>query len=402
MKAILVFGLLVLTAYLGSGLLFKKKKVVFPLNYFFLSGIVYIFLGLVLGNRGLNILSPEILEDLSPLVSLGLGWIGFLFGFQLEFRYIRKFPRKYISLSLLQSLFIVILVCGVFIWILIILFPFQSHFFLLGMAVSLGLLLSLNSPSLLNFASSQIPDKGDYYYLARFLVSVSGFWGLGGLVLISSYWHFPFFETNVLTKGTLFILASVVFPFFLGYLFHFLTLKKTLEQDLLVYLLGLVFFASGAAAYFSLPSLCICMILGATFSNLTRLQEKIYPLLLSTEKPFYIIFLILIGAHWDFNFDDRIALLVGLVLVMRIIGYSFSFYVFGKILRFPFSLSPIFGFCFLSFGGIAIAFVVSIKLIIKLPLTDVFVSVALLAIVASELLSPWGLKASILRLDAKK
>lgn len=402
MKAILVFGLLVLIAYLGSGLIFKKKRAFFPLYYLFLSGIVYIFLGLILGNKGLNILSPEVLEGLSPLVSLGLGWIGFLFGFQLEFKYIRKFPSKYIGLSFLQSLFVVVLVSGVFIWILIILFPFQSHFFLLGMAVSLGLLLSLSSPSLLNFASSKIPSKGDYYYLARFLVSVSGFWGLGGLVLIASYWHFPFFETNVFVKGTVFVLASNFFPFFLGYLFHFLTFKKTSERDLLVYLLGLVFFASGAAAYFSLPSICICIILGATFSNLTRLQEKIYPLLLSTEKPFYIIFLILIGALWNFDFDDRIALLVVLVLAMRIISYSFSFYIFGKILRFPFSLSPVFSFCFLSFGGIAIAFVVSIKLIIKLPLTDVFVSVALLAIVASELLSPWALKASILKLDAKK
>ncbi len=402
MKAILVFGLLVLTAYLGSGLLFKKKKVFFPLNYLFLSGLVYVFLGLVLGNKGLNILSPEILADLSPLVSLGLGWIGFLFGFQLELRYIRKFPRKYISLSVLQSFFIVILVCGVFIWILSILFPLQAYFIIIGMAISLGLLLSLNSPSLLNFASAQIPDKGNYYYLARFLVSVSGFWGLAGLVLLSSFGHFPFFETNVFIKGTVFILASIVFPFFLGYLFHFLTLKKTSEQDLLVYLLGLVFFTSGAAAYFNLPSLCICMILGATFSNLTRLQEKIYPLLLSTEKPFYIIFLILIGAHWDFNFDDKIALLVILLLVMRIIGYSFSFYVFGKILHFPFYLSPVFGFCFLSSGGIAIAFVVSIKLIYALPMTDVFVSVALLAIVAGELFSPWTLRASILRLDAKK
>jgi hypothetical protein len=258
------------------------------------------------------------------------------------------------------------------------------------------------SPSLLNYASLLIPVKGDYYHLARFLVSVSGFWGIGGMALVSSFWHFPFFEDNVILKGLALLLASLFFPFFIGYLFHFLTLRKTSEKDLLVYLLGLVFFTSGVAAYFNLPSLFVCMVLGITYSNLTRIQEKIYPLLLSTEKPFYIIFLILIGALWDFSFDYKIAILVVFLLVSKIIGSTLPLRFFEKILHFSFPLPSLFGFCFLSSGGVAIAFIISWKLIYQLPLTDVFVSVALITTVASEFLSPWVLKSAILRLDSEK
>lgn len=402
MEAIFAFGLLVLVAFLGSQFLFKSKRLFSPLSYFFLSGLIYIFLGLSLGKNGLNVLSSEVLEGLNPLISLGLGWIGFIFGFQLEYRYLRRFPQKYVELSLLQSLFMIFLVVVAFGWVLRSLFPSEPSSLLYGMAVAFGLLMSLNSPSVLNFASSEIPQKGNYYHLARFLASVSGFWGIGGLALVASFWHFPFFESNVASRGFVLLLCSTVFPVFVAYIFHFLTVRKKSEHDLLVYLLGLVFFASGTAAYFNLPSLYICMILGITFSNLTRIQEKIYPLLLSTEKPFYIIFLILIGALWEFNLDYKIALLVVVLLILRVVGYSFPLRPFGKILRFSFPLPAHFGLCFLSSGGIAVAFIVSLKLIYPFPLIDVFVSVALIATVLSELLGPWALKNSILKLDTEK
>ncbi len=402
MKAIFVVGLLILIAFLGSRFFLKKKKTFLPLRYFFFSGLVYIFLGLILGAKGLNVLSSEVLDGLNPLISLGLGWIGFLFGFQLEIKYIKKFPQKYIGLSLLQSLFLIILVSLSLFVLLRFLFPSQPAFLLYGMAVALGLFISLNSPALLNYASPLLPVKGDYYHLARFLVSVNGFWGVSGMAVVSSFWHFPFFESNIIQKGLIVFIACLIFPIFIGYMFHFLTLRKTSGQDLLVYLLGLVFFTSGVASYFNLPALFVCMVLGITYSNLTRVQEKIYPLLLSTEKPFYIIFLILIGALWDFSFDPQIGILVGFLLALKIIGNTLPLRLFEKILGFSFRLPSLFGFCFLSSGGIAIAFIVSWKLIYRLPLTDIFVSVALITTVVSELLSPWILKGAMLRMSPEK
>jgi hypothetical protein len=48
MKAIYAFGLLILLAFLGTRFLVRKKSLS-TLNYLFLSGFVYIFLGLYLG-----------------------------------------------------------------------------------------------------------------------------------------------------------------------------------------------------------------------------------------------------------------------------------------------------------------------------------------------------------------
>ncbi len=402
MKAFFAFGLLILIAFLGSRFLFRKKRILDPINYFIFSGLIYIFLGYFLGKNGFDVLTPEILKDFNPLISFGLGWIGFLFGFQLEFRYLRRFSKKFIFLSFLQFLVVFCLV-GLFLALILRwLFSSEPSIFLISMAVGLGLLSTLNSPSLLNVASSMIPKRGNYYYLARFLASVSGFWGISGLALVSSFWHSPSSSRNSFIEGLILFFSMTAFSLLMGYLFRLLTKKKTTDQDLFVFLLSLVFFASGAAFFFNLPPLCICMIMGMTFSNLTRIQEKVYPLLLSTEKTFYIIFLILIGALWEIHLDYRIVLLVVFLIILRLVGFSASLRPLGEALRFPFPLPSLFGLCFLSPGGISVAFAISIKLIYWQPFIDIFVSVALLSILISELLSPLALRKSLLRIESEE
>jgi Kef-type K+ transport system membrane component KefB len=198
------------------------------------------------------------------------------------------------------------------------------------------------------------------------------------------------------------LVVSVVLSIGLGYVFHLLTEKKTSEQDLLVYLLGLVFFVSGAAFYFNLSPLFTGMVLGITYSNLTRIHEKLYPLLLSTEKPLYIVFLILIGALWRPDLDWRIAVMVGSLICMRIVGLFLPLPFLGKVLGFQFKLRRKLGFCLLSSGSIGIAYAVSVKLAFPIPLTDTFLSAALFAVIISELFSPLAALRSLNILDKEE
>jgi hypothetical protein len=401
MRALYAFGLLVLIAFLGARFITKRSSLT-PVNYFFFSGFIYILLGLFLGRSGIDVVSPDVLIGLIPLISLGLGWVGFLFGFQLERKYLRRFPGKYISISFLQSLFVFLSSGLVFSLVLRRFYPSEDVFLVYGMAAALGLLLSLNSPTLLTMASKALPERGNYYYVARFLVSVSGFWGIAGLALLSSFWHFPFFDSKILLKGGAFLLLFTLFPALAGYLFHFMTRKKTTEEQKLVYLLGMVFFVSGAAFYFNIPPLYVGMVMGITYSNLTKIHEKLYPLLLSAEKPLYITFLILIGALWEINLSASILILAGLLVFLRVITYVFPLPFFKVILNFPLRLPFRFGLCFLSSGGIGVAFAVSLKLTYPIPLADIFLSIAFLGILITEFLSPWGLKASIFNLDSEE
>ncbi|MCJ7679091.1 MAG: cation:proton antiporter [Candidatus Aminicenantes bacterium] len=402
MRALYAFGLLILIAFLGSRFLFRRSKIISPWSYLLISGLLYIFLGLLLGKSGLNFISSDVLHGLTPLICLGLGWLGFLFGFQLEVRYLRRFPGKYLGLSLIQAVFIFFLTVLCTLPLLRVLFPNDSAFQLTGMAVAFGILWTIHSPSLINAASGSIPNKGNYYYLARFITSISGFWGIVGLALLNSIWHYPFFKNQPLFYGILVFIGGTVFSVGLGILFFSLTKKRPPEQDLLVFLLGFVFFVSGTAFYFNIPPLYTGMVLGITFSNLTRLHEGIYPLLFSTEKTLYVVFLLLIGALWDFHPNVRIAILVILLIVLRVVGQMLPLPAARRILRFPYPVPLLFGLSFLSTGGVGIAFAVSIKMSFPLPLTDVFLTVALISILATELLSPLALRWSLLKLDRNK
>lgn len=397
MHAIYAFGILIILALLGTRFIRRGKRSLSPVAMIFHSGLVYILLGLYLGQHGSNVLSPEVLKGFSPLIALGLGWVGFMFGFQLEYRYLRRFPRKYTSLSFLLFLCVFMFTTGVLVWV------FEQWFhlprvYLHGVAGALGLLAGIHSPTLLNLFAPLIPKSGHHFYLARFLVSVGGFWGLLGMVVLASFWHFPFTSGRgtTITSLVLFV-VSTLFPALLGLLFHKLTAQRVSESDLLVYLLGMVFFVSGAAFYFNLIPLYMCMILGIVFSNLTRRHERIYPVLLATEKPLYLVLLILVGALWDFAFDERIALLVLLLLGLRIALHSFFAPVLGRLLRLPFRLPRTFGFSLVSAGGLGVAFAVSITVAYPMELTRTFLSIAMFAILLGEFLSPWAMKLSLYR-----
>ncbi len=399
MQAIYAFGILILIAFLGRPFVYRGKRRLSSLGFFFFSGLAYVFLGVYLGKTGINVLDQQVLKGFTPLITLGLGWVGFIYGFQIEYRYLAKFPRKYIGLSFLLFLFVSGFSFLVLVLILKQVFRGSPSYLLYGMSAGFGLLLSINSPSLLNALSSSIQNRGRYYYLARFLVSVGGFWGIAGLALLYSFWHFPFFQDHVFLKGAIILLVSTTVPVLLGFLFHLLTVKAIPEQELLVYLLGFVFFVSGAAFYFNLFPLYVCMVLGIAFSNLTKVQEKIYPLLFSTEKPLYIVLLILVGALWEVNLDYRTMVLVGLLLCLRLISYALPLPFLGSLLGFPFRFPFVFGTCFMSAGGLGIAFAVGLKLSYPLPLTDVFFSSALLTILISELIGFKAIKISFLNLD---
>ncbi len=399
MQAIYAFGLLILLAFLGPRLIRIGKRSFSPLTLIFHSGLVYILLGLYLGRRGLGVLNPQVLRGLYPVVSLGLGWVGFLFGFQLEYRYLKRFPRRYVWLSWALFVTVAALAAAPLVWVFEQWFE-DPRFFLHGMAGALGLLAGIHSPTLLNLVSSWMPKRGHYYYLARFLVSVGGFWGVVGMALLASFWHFPAFGQGIVTKGLILLGVSTVLPFLLGILFHHLTAKRVSESELLVYLLGMVFFVSGAGFYFNLLPLYVCMILGIVYSNLTRRHERIYPILLATEKPLYIVLLILVGALWELDLDLRIVLLVFLLLGLRLVGHVFAAPFWGRLLKFPFRLPLAFGVSLMSAGGLGVAFAVSIKIAYPMALTDTFLSITLIAIILGEIISPWAIKVSLYRLGS--
>ncbi|MFW6160946.1 MAG: hypothetical protein ACOC57_07385, partial [Acidobacteriota bacterium] len=347
-----------------------------------------------------DVLSNEVLAGLSPLVTMGLGWIGFLFGFQFENKYLQKFPIKYYSFSFLQFLIMFILVMLIIFPLLKNMYFLERPFHLLGFSIALALLSTLNSPTLLSAVLFQMPRKSMSAYLSRFIVSVSGFWGLLGLALLSSFWNISLGQNHQTGTGITRLVLATFLPVLLAFLFSFLTRNKSSPQELLVYVIGLVFFCSGLASSFNLPPLYCGMVLGIVYTNLSKIQEKLYPLLISTEKPMFVVFLILIGAMWRIYWDEKVVVLILLLITLRFLISVLPVAGLAKLLRFPFPYTPEFGFFFISSGGMGIAFTISIALMIEHTLIPVFMSAAIFTILVLELFSPWAIRKALNKMDS--
>jgi len=93
MKLLLAIVLIALIALIGSRLTFFSRRLTMGLKNIIFTGTEYIFLGVVLGNYGLNLLDAETLKKLEPFLLFGLSWIGFLFGLQFEAKRLMTLPR---------------------------------------------------------------------------------------------------------------------------------------------------------------------------------------------------------------------------------------------------------------------------------------------------------------------
>ncbi|NIU77486.1 MAG: hypothetical protein GWN71_29210, partial [Gammaproteobacteria bacterium] len=50
-----------------------------------------------------DLLTQQIIDQLYPFLALGLGWIGLLFGLQLDRRQLRQFPPAYLIVTVVQA-----------------------------------------------------------------------------------------------------------------------------------------------------------------------------------------------------------------------------------------------------------------------------------------------------------
>ena len=68
------------------------------------SGVPYILIGVILGPQLFNFLNNNIIDSLNPLISMAIGWVGLLFGLQLRWRNISRFPKNYMVFTYLQTI----------------------------------------------------------------------------------------------------------------------------------------------------------------------------------------------------------------------------------------------------------------------------------------------------------
>ncbi len=159
----------------------------------------------------------------------------------------------------------------------------------------------------------------------------------------------------------------------LGVLF-FLFLGREQDPDrLLLALMGIILFSSGAAYYLNLSPLFVNMVLGVMLANTSRHAGKLREVMDSIRRPITVVILVLAGASWNLGALGS-PVVVGLLmicLVGRPVGKAL-----GGSLTFRYAeprpyLSPWMGMGTMAHGSLAVAMAVNFQ--------DVYTGVAGLA-----------------------
>lgn len=375
MTPILGLLLILLIAFIGTRIFSEKAILKAPLlSGLIVSGIPYILLGVVLGPYFFNFLNPTVLENLQPLLSLALGWVGLLFGIQLRWRNIRRFPRNYLLFTSVQSfvslliIFVILLIGG---WLL----GMANRPMFLIMTITLAALGSNSAMVTIGRIVVERRVHGRLTHLLQFVTSLDGYWAIlvGGLA-ISAHWLLtdlsPIFRWGWL--GLAFTL-----PILIGYLFHKLIQIRFQSEELLLLVLGLVIFTSGLGFYFKISPIFLTMILGITLAQFPRDSEKIMRVVRKAEKPIYLFMLVFAGAMWNYRFWTALVFIT-IFIVARTAGKYLGGWISAGTIDCRFPIPSRVGGALLSFGGTSLAIAFNYQIFFPGHLADIVMSATIL------------------------
>ncbi|MBD3290599.1 hypothetical protein GF337_17470 [candidate division KSB1 bacterium] len=389
MKLILTIILISVIAIIGAEFTFIRRRIPLGTRHILLTGTEFIFIGFLLGPTFLNVLDQMTISSLHPLLSFGLGWIGFLFGLQFDFSKIKNLPHNYFSITLLQA---IVTVSFIFITFFLI---FKNLFNQSGKEAFIYALTLASAGACTGQASMaivhrdyKIPSRGVmnlYRYIAGVDALVSIF--IFGLVLCYSQANTDYTTSLNHPEALMWFGLSIILGLTMGIIFHLLTYVRLKQDELLLIIIGVVTFSAGVALYLRLSPLLINFFMGLFIANSTHRNVRIFEIMIRAEKSIYILLVLLAGAQWH-PMSLWSALLVAVFIISRGLGKLSGGYLGAKLFPTGFNVPSHFGLGLLSQGGIAIAIIINFQQIQQQFPVNTILTIIIFGALINELISP--------------
>jgi hypothetical protein len=293
-RVVLGLAVAVLVAVVAALPAVKRWEQRFGLSVLTASGFPLLLLGYVFTR--FEILSAETLADLQPAYEIGLGWIGFVAGMQLNLRRLDALPPSFLAVTALVSVPPTILAAV------------ACSLTVAAMGVGLGeglirdaLLLSacaaISAPAnlrlLLRSCSTATRELVDAIPRVDQLAALA----LVGLIAIlfrpagAGLWRLPRSGWFIVTVGLGFLAGMVVY----------LVIRRAKDRiQELSLLLGGIALVSGAAGYLGLSVVVVGTLGGIVLANAPYPDRaRLEATLGQVERTIYLLFLFIIGASWQ-------------------------------------------------------------------------------------------------------
>jgi hypothetical protein len=391
MKITFALLIIIFLAFSGYHLTFRHFRLPLFARIFYLTGTEFLVLGLLLGPQFLNLVDAETQKGLAPVTALLLGWIGLLSGFQFEIKKLRRFPLEFFFGAVFEGLMTLALVfAGVYLTLTICVDIPDS--FMMISAITLAAAGGCTAQTGLAFLSpDQITTRQNTVKLLRFISSVDGLIPL--LVFGLCFFYHPSTGPGESWLGRLWpgILTSLGASFGLLLLFTLFISHRRFHQELILVVIGMTMLTSGLASSLNFSPLLTNFFVGFWVVNLSRDKERIYQILMTVEKPTYLLLLVFLGVC--VRLDSIGLVLLSLVYCMyRVLGKFLAGFLVTRLntelRKYPGQL----GFGLLAQGGLSLAILLDFQQAFSSRISTAVISFAILAVIYNEFLSYYFLE----------
>lgn len=357
MDTLLAALILIVLALVGARVSFSTEQSGLGPRLLFRTGAHFLLVGFLLGPAGLGLLTPEDTEQLSPLLALGLGWVGFHFGLQLDRRALGQFSGGYYVLALGQAALAFVIFGAVAYAIARAAGVDDSvaPLLVLGAAST----ASVTTPAGIAMVSANFRVKGNIRNLLLFIGSIDALVGITALQIT-----YALYRPDVVIVGLgsaselVFVGLAIGVGMVVGIVFLWLIRPRPRAEELVLFLLGSCAFASGVALQWDLSPLFVSAVMGALVANLSPSTERMQTLLSRWEKPVYVTFLLLAGALLQVPTWLVFPVAVGYAAV-RFLAKVAGAGILAGLVPFDFEVPRRLGLGLVPQGGISIAMAVS-------------------------------------------
>jgi Kef-type K+ transport system membrane component KefB len=316
----------------------------------------YIVIGVVLGDSVLHFLSVKTLNDLSPLTSMALAFIGFMVGGELKYSLFKKYGKQFFSILLSEGLLAMLLVSTLTIVL-------TKN---IPLGILLGALSSATAPAATVDVLWEYRSKGPLTSTILAIVALDD-----GLALF--LYGFAFSFANVLVAGgelsfkimliqpLIEIFGSLLLGFLISLIVDQVLRWIKTREDQLVVNIAAILLASGIARYFDLSLILTNMAVGLTLTNLhPDRNESNFEVVKEFVPPINIIFFLFVGARLQLGLLPSMGILGVLYVLGRTIGKWAGSLLGATISGAQSAVKKYLGFALFSQAGVAVGLALDI------------------------------------------
>lgn len=297
-KSILGFVFLLALAYVAGHPRVGELERRLGIAHLTTTGLPFVLLGLIAAQRSVGVLSPGVLMEVAPLLTLGLGWIGFAIGYRFDGRLMENLPPGIGSVVWPMTILPFVTVAGAS---GLLMFVYEGGVMdrtLMRDAVLLGIAGAMAAKSSPHLWEDRGLSESDLERMVR-IVQLERIVGIFGLMAVAAYfrtddsvvlWQLPSLAWLFVTLGVGAALGAVS---------HALLTTSRSDAESLVLLLGSISFAAGMAHYLRLSAISVCFLVGVVLSNApSKWKGSVEGVIAKLERPIYFLFLLIAGALW--------------------------------------------------------------------------------------------------------